>query len=155
MEELFAYDATGKPLPGWPQKIGRQAILALPLGNVFGDDKMEVILPDQHGHILAWTWDGQPFGNTFPEKQGQVSQGPANALTPQQLEDEKCTSIFKDKIECTGQVALADLDGDRGWPKSSCWIKPLRRCVPGMEMEPDSGMQTESSPRLGPGWRMA
>jgi len=65
---VFAYDLAGKPLPGWPQKIGRQAIPAPSLGNVYGDDKMEVILPDQHRHILAWTWDGQPFGNTFPEK---------------------------------------------------------------------------------------
>ena len=71
---------------------------------------MEVIVPDFRGHILAWTWDGKPFGACVPEANGQSAD--RSALTPEKAELEKCTSIFKDGIDCEGPVSLADLDGD-------------------------------------------
>jgi len=108
---LVAMSLDGKMLPGWPQKVGGKSFAAPSIGNVFGDDKPEVILPDHHGHILAWTFDGKPFGRTFAEAEARPAQG-NDKLTPDQAEKEKCTSIFREGINTTGPVALADLDGD-------------------------------------------
>jgi len=108
---IAAYDSAGKTFGLWPQKIGLKTFAPPSLGNVFGGDgKMEVIVPDFRGHILAWTWDGKPFGACVPQTEGQSADG--SALTPDQADAEKCTSIFKDDIHCNGPASLADLDGD-------------------------------------------
>jgi RNA polymerase sigma factor (sigma-70 family) len=107
---IDAFDPTGKSFGSWPQKIGIKSFSPPSLGDVFGDGKMEVIVPDFRGHILAWTWDGKPFGACVPEANGQGADG--SALSPEKAELEKCTSIFKDGIHCVGPVSLADLDGD-------------------------------------------
>lgn len=109
---VVGLDHTGKPLKGWPQKVGRKSFAAPSIGNVFGDASPEVILPDHRGHILAWTRDGQRFGNTFVEAQGHSYDDEREPLPAAMLEQEKCTSIFKDNVNCAGPAALADLDGD-------------------------------------------
>jgi RNA polymerase sigma factor (sigma-70 family) len=109
---VVAMDHAGKPLPGWPQKVGKKSFAAPSLGNVFGDDKLEVIVPDFREHLLAWTCDGKRFGNTFEEAEGHSYDGGPGGLSANQLQQEKCTSIFKDHINCAGPAALADLDGD-------------------------------------------
>jgi len=103
-------DPAGKTFGSWPQKIGIKSFAPPSLGNVFGDGKMEVIVPDRRGHLLAWTWDGKPFGACVPQAQGQSADD--SELSPQEAEREKCTSIFKDDVECEGPASLADLDGD-------------------------------------------
>jgi hypothetical protein len=103
-------DANGKMFGSWPQKIGLKTFAPPSLGNVFGDGKMEVIIPDFRGHILAWTWDGKPFGNCKAEEEAQSADG--SALSPDLVEHEKCRSIFKEDVDCAGPVSLADLDGD-------------------------------------------
>jgi hypothetical protein len=107
---VVAFDYMGKPLPGWPQKVGGKSFAAPALGNVFGDEKLEVIVPDQRGHILAWTHDGKRFGSTFAEAQAHSYEG--DVLPETRADAERCTSIFKDNIRCQGPVSLADLDGD-------------------------------------------
>jgi RNA polymerase sigma factor (sigma-70 family) len=107
---IDAFDPSGKSFGSWPQKIGLKSFAPPSLGDVFGDGKMEVIEPDFRGHILAWTWDGKPFGACVPAAEGQSADD--SAMTPEKLELEKCTSIFKDGIRSEGPVSLADLDGD-------------------------------------------
>jgi hypothetical protein len=107
---IVAFDPAGKTFGSWPQKIGIKSFAPPSLGNVFGDGKMEVIVPDRRGHLLAWTWDGKPFGACVPESQGQSADD--SALAPAEAEREKCTSIFKDDVDCEGPASLADLDGD-------------------------------------------
>jgi hypothetical protein len=72
------------------------------MGNIFGDEKMEIVAVDKNMHILAWTYDGKSFGSTFPEDYVAANIPAAEA----------CTSIFKDHIHSCGTPALADLDGD-------------------------------------------
>jgi RNA polymerase sigma factor (sigma-70 family) len=107
---IYAFDPSGKSFGSWPQKIGLKSFAPPSLGDVFGDGKMEVIVPDFRGHILAWTWDGKPFGACVPATEGNSADG--STMTPEKAELEKCTSIFKDGIHCEGPVSLADLDGD-------------------------------------------
>ena len=109
---VVAFNHTGQPLTGWPQKVGAKTFAAPSLGNVFGDEKLEVVVPDFHDHLLAWTFDGGRFGSTVAEAQGHGYSGGDDGLSPNQLEQEKCTSIFKDNISCAGPAALVDLDGD-------------------------------------------
>ena len=42
----------------------------------------------------------------------QVAKAPMEPPAPEKAELEKCTSIFKDGIDCEGPASLADLDGD-------------------------------------------
>ncbi len=105
-----AFDANGKSFGAWPQKIGLKSHFPPSLGSVFDPHTMQVILPDVRNQILAWTWDGKPFGNCAPESSAQSADG--SPLSPEQAQSEKIQSIFKDNIECDGPVSLADLDGD-------------------------------------------
>ncbi len=105
-----AFDASGKSFGSWPQKIGVKSHWPPALGSVFDRRTMQVILPDVRSQILAWTWDGKPFGACAPESSAQSADG--SPLSPEQAQSEKIQSIFKDNIECDGPVSLADLDGD-------------------------------------------
>ncbi|MDQ3815115.1 MAG: VCBS repeat-containing protein, partial [Armatimonadota bacterium] len=89
---LGGFDHQGHKLPGWPQKVGNLALYPV-MGDVTGDEKMEVCAADAHRNIHLWTWDGQPLPATQPR--GEY------------------TSVFKSGIgSWTGSVTLADLDGD-------------------------------------------
>ncbi|MBV9470958.1 MAG: sigma-70 family RNA polymerase sigma factor [Abitibacteriaceae bacterium] len=89
---LGGYDRFGNRLPGWPQKIG-SLIMYPVMGDVTGDDKMEVCGTDSRGNVHLWTWDGKPLPATHPE--GEF------------------TSVFKTGIHALNSCpTLADLDGD-------------------------------------------
>jgi RNA polymerase sigma factor (sigma-70 family) len=111
---MHGYDQDGHALEGWPQAYGGQTGETAVMGDLLGDGKMEVVMSDEKNHLLAWTWDGQPFGNTFPESPAEEKKLRAKTANPnQEIPDkELCTSIFKDNITNYGPVSLADLDGD-------------------------------------------
>lgn len=89
---ITAYDNMGKPLPGWPQKLGRVAEYVV-MGDVSGDSKMEIISLDVMSCLNVWTWDGKPAPGTKPigEAQAVLRTGLNTPYTP---------------------LTLADLDGD-------------------------------------------
>ena len=60
---ISGFDHTGKALPGWPIKVAGSAMHVV-LGDVSGDEKLEVCSVDAQGRILLWTWDGQPAPHT-------------------------------------------------------------------------------------------
>jgi hypothetical protein len=95
MKTFRGFDSQGEELPGWPQPVGT-LILYPVMGNVTGDDKMEVCGVDQDGQIHLWTWDGKPLPST--RAIGEYS------------------SVFKTGYSSghTGWTppTLADLDGD-------------------------------------------
>jgi RNA polymerase sigma factor (sigma-70 family) len=106
---VYAFDPEGNSFGAWPQKIGLKSFAPPSLGDLLGDGKMEVVLPDARQHILAWTWDGKPFGNCVPEPDGRSADG--SELTGEKADQEKCNSIFKDGLDCSGPASLADLEG--------------------------------------------
>lgn len=89
---ISGFDSTGQPLPGWPIKVAGNAMYVV-MGDVNGDEKMEVCASDALGQIFLWTWDGQPAPATS-------TQGPWQA-------------VFKTGF--SGRytpLTLADLNGD-------------------------------------------
>ena len=89
---ISAFDHKGKPLPGWPQKLGRVAQYVV-MGDVSGDDKMEIISLDVEGGLNVWMWDGKPAPGTHAigERKAVLKTGVEGAYKP---------------------LTLADLDGD-------------------------------------------
>jgi hypothetical protein len=89
---VTGFDAGGNPSPGWPRETDNPSWLAPVMGDVSGDDKMEVIA--SYGqHIFAWTCDGEPLPNTSTD--GQL------------------VGILRTNVvAATASPALADLDGD-------------------------------------------
>jgi hypothetical protein len=90
--DLTCVDVHGEKLPGWPRQIQDASWLPPVMGDITGDDKMEIVATYSH-HLYAWHHDGQPVANTTTE--GQL------------------VGILKNDVEAvTSCPALADLDGD-------------------------------------------
>jgi hypothetical protein len=111
---VLGYDRTGHILPGWPQPCAGNSGLPAVMGDLLGDGKMEVIVPDEHGHILAWTADGKRFGSTYPEDPQKAKQDEARAGHPIRTipKKELPTSILVGELPPCGPLSLADLDGE-------------------------------------------
>lgn len=89
---LSGFDNEGQVLPGWPQKVAGNIIYPL-MGDVTGDDHMEVGGIDGKFNFHLWTWDGQKLPGT-------------RAIPPY-------TSIMAlDVPAAHNPPALADLNGD-------------------------------------------
>jgi hypothetical protein len=88
---VSGYDHQGNALSGWPQKISGIAIYPV-MGDVWGDDKMEVCAVDSAGQMHLWTHDGQALPST--RATGEFS------------------SVFKTGSRYANEPTLADLDGD-------------------------------------------
>jgi RNA polymerase sigma factor (sigma-70 family) len=90
--DIIGVDAHGNQLPGWPQRIEDGSWAPAVMGDVTGDDKMEVLFVGGH-RLYAWTWDGKPLPNT--------------------TSDGELTGILKsDVVQNTAALSLADIDGD-------------------------------------------
>ena len=74
---VYAWDARGNPLPGWPAATGGYVLSAPTVGDIDGDGKPEVIVGANDGKIYAFHGDGRPvagwpvvvqdnLGNTGP-----------------------------------------------------------------------------------------
>jgi RNA polymerase sigma factor (sigma-70 family) len=111
---VSGYDQTGHMLPGWPQPCAGNSGLPAVMGDLLGDGKMEIMMPDAHGHILAWTADGKRFGSTYPEDPQKAKQDEARAGHPIRAipKKELPTSILAEGLPLVGPLSLADLDGD-------------------------------------------
>ncbi|MGA2440294.1 MAG: hypothetical protein ABSH08_05015, partial [Tepidisphaeraceae bacterium] len=111
---VFGYDRFGHMLPGWPQPCGGQSGFSTVMGDLLGDGKMEIVLPDGQGRLLAWTADGQRFGSTYPEDPEKAKQHEAQRNHPMRAVPtrELSTSILKEGLPFAGPVSLADLDGN-------------------------------------------
>jgi RNA polymerase sigma factor (sigma-70 family) len=92
LSDIAGVDTHGNKLPGWPREVEDPTWAPPVMGDVAGDDKMEVIFVGGH-RLFAWTWDGKPLPNTTT--------------------DGEMTGILKsDVVQCTATPALADIDGD-------------------------------------------
>src|SRR4029077_4174358 len=90
--DVHAFDAQGQALPGWPHQIDNPSWFGPVMGDVVGDNKMQIIA-SYGSHIFAWTYDGQPLPGT-------TTDGPL-------------VGVLRGNIQAfTSCPALADLDGD-------------------------------------------
>lgn len=93
---MVGLNNAGEPLKGWPQPINSISIFAA-VGDIVGDDNMEIVTIDLGGTLRAWTLDGQgvPGSKTGTNSQGQTTRG-----------------AIRTGMSGTSPIALADLDGD-------------------------------------------
>jgi RNA polymerase sigma factor (sigma-70 family) len=111
---VYGYDSSGHVLPGWPQPTGGQGI-STAMGDLFGDGKMEIIVPDNLDRLLAWTADGQPFGRAHADDPEKAKTGQARMGHPMPHgvpSNELSTSILREDLPFAGPLSLADIDGD-------------------------------------------
>jgi FG-GAP-like repeat len=57
---VYAWDAQGNPLPGWPAATGGYVVSAPSVGDIDGDRKLEVIVGCNDGKVYAFRSDGRP-----------------------------------------------------------------------------------------------
>lgn len=95
-QDIIALDHTGASLAGWPQAVEGLSIYTV-VGDIGGDDTLEVVSIDRGGTLRAWTLDGQdvPGSRSSRDDLGRELRGALRG-------------------GMNGYVApsLADLDGD-------------------------------------------
>ncbi len=93
---VYVLDATGTPLPGWPQAVENPIRAGLAVGDVDGDGLLEVVGVDESGVVYAWNPDGT-----------EVRDGDANPATPGVFFRLPGGGVLHNSA-----AALVDLDGD-------------------------------------------
>jgi RNA polymerase sigma factor (sigma-70 family) len=112
--EVTGYDQSGRKLAGWPQACGFQTGATTVMGDIIGDGKMDVVMVDGIGRLMAWTWDGKPVPGAVAEDPAEMKKFLAahgqvvDAIPKKDL----CTSILRMGIGGDCPLSLADLDGD-------------------------------------------
>lgn len=95
-QDVIALDHTGKGLPGWPQPVENLSVFTA-VGDIQGDDTLEVVCIDWGGTLRAWTLGGQgvPGSRTSRDSLGRELRGG-----------------LREGMNGYAPVSLADLDGD-------------------------------------------
>jgi RNA polymerase sigma factor (sigma-70 family) len=112
--QVIGYDRSGRRLPGWPQASGQQTGCTTVMGDLLGDGKMEIVMIDRHGRLMAWTWDGKPVSGAVAEDPQEARKflashgGPDVPIPAKDLS----TSILRKDVGGDCPLSLADLDGD-------------------------------------------
>jgi hypothetical protein len=95
-KQVFVFDHTGTPLPGWPQPTIDLVRASVAIGDIDGDADFEILAIDQKAYLYAWHADGT-----------EVIDGDANPAT---------AGVFR-RLPETNQwqyqsPAVADIDAD-------------------------------------------
>jgi hypothetical protein len=114
VSEVTGYDRSGHRLMGWPQACGFQTGATTVMGDLIGDGKMEVVMVDELGRLMAWTWDGKPLPGAGAEDPAEdikflAAHGTVVDRIPKK---DLCTSVLRTSIGGDCPLSLADLDGD-------------------------------------------
>jgi len=97
---MYAFNADGTLVPGWPQSTGTMWVWAPPaVGDIDGDGEIEVVANNLAARTLAWNADGT-----------EVRDGDGNPATHGVLIDR--SSVLSYDEWCRSAPALEDLDGD-------------------------------------------
>jgi hypothetical protein len=97
---LYAFNADGTQVPGWPQSTGTIWVWTPPaVGDIDGDGGLEVVVNNLAGRTLAWHADGT-----------EVRDGDNNPATLGVLIDRSAVLTYDEW--CRSAPSLEDLDGD-------------------------------------------
>ena len=95
-KQVFCFNGDGSVMPGWPRSTVDVVRAGVVIGDIDGDDVVEIVAVDQDAYLYAWHKNGT-----------EVIDGDANPLT---------NGVFK-RLPDTSQLqyqmpALADIDND-------------------------------------------
>jgi hypothetical protein len=80
---VYAWDAQGNLLPGWPVATGGYVLSAPTVGDIDGDGKPEVIVGCNDGKVYAFRGDGRPMAGWPVVAQDNLGNiGPLNYSSP-------------------------------------------------------------------------
>jgi len=94
-KEVYVFDYEGRTLSGWPQALENPVRAAISVGDLDGDDELEIVAVDEYGVIYAWEKSGAEHidGDFNPATIGVIYRLPG------------CFFLYCSPV-------LADMDGD-------------------------------------------
>ncbi len=122
--QVYCFNYTGAVISGWPQSTLTRVRAAMTVGDVDGDDDLEIIAADQNGVLYVWHADGSELldGDNSPATNGVFKvlpntpwihyQSPALADLDNDGEDE----IIVTAQDSTCYAFNADGSDVPGWP---------------------------------------
>ncbi|MCI0453139.1 MAG: C25 family cysteine peptidase [Candidatus Latescibacteria bacterium] len=125
-KQVFVFDHTGTPLPGWPQPTVDLVRASVAIGDIDGDTDFEILAIDQEGYLYAWhangteviDGDADPTTNgvfrRLPDTNQWQYQPPAVADIDADGKDEVIVAAQDMKLYVLNEVA-AD---EPGWPRT-------------------------------------
>jgi WD40 repeat protein len=66
---MYVWDDAGRPLPGWPIRVGGQIISSAALVDLDGDGGLDIVVGSKDGHLYGWTTEGRSLSG-FPRDLG-------------------------------------------------------------------------------------
>jgi hypothetical protein len=79
---LYAWDASGNPLPGWPAATGGYMLSSPSVGDIDGDGHPEVVAGSNDGKVYAFHGDGRPVAGWPATTYDNLKPRPLNYASP-------------------------------------------------------------------------
>ncbi len=126
-KEIYCFNYDGDTLSGWPKATANNVRAAAVLGDIDGDDDLEIIAVDQQGIIYAWHHDGTEYrdGDGNPATNGVFYQtywpGGFHYQTPAvcDLDEDALDEIILGTLGDTVYVLNENGTSVPGWPKGT------------------------------------
>ncbi len=119
---VHAYDGCGREPEGFPKFTGQWIIGTVAVGDLDGDDKLEIVAPTRNGWLYAWHTEGRSDGNIQWESFHHDNRNTGNLATPlEQGHTDLAPTPLSCPVEGEDPAALADPEAEGG---CGCTVKP-------------------------------
>lgn len=112
---VHAYDGCGREPEGFPKFTGQWIIGTVAVGDLDGDDKLEIVAPTRNGWLYAWHTEGRSDGNIQWESFRHDNRNTGNYATPL---EQGSLELAETPLSCPSgeeeDVAEADPTGEGG-----------------------------------------
>src|SRR5690606_29027310 len=94
---VHAYDGCGRQPEGFPKFTGQWIIGTVAVGDLDGDNKLEIVAPTRNGWLYAWHTEGRDDGNIQWESFHHDNRNTGNLATPL---DQGTTALAPEPLSC-------------------------------------------------------